>query len=241
MGTLVNALTVILGSILGLFISKGISKSLNDIINQAVGLSTVFIGIGGTMSEIIKLDNGKLATQDTLLIILSLVVGGVIGQLIDIDKKLNELGAFIEKVTNKFTGSKNGEKSKVAEGFVSATLVFCIGAMAIVGAIKDSVMGDPSVLYAKSIIDGITSVIFTASMGIGVIFSSVSILLYQGIITLIAKAIEPYLSYVIIGRMSAVGSILIFCIGLNFLSDKKINVANLLPAIFIPALLSFFM
>jgi len=162
-----------------------------------------------------------------MLMIFSLVIGGILGELINIEGLLNRAGNFIEKKLVRSEGS-------FAKGFVTASLVFCVGAMAIVGSLEDGLTGNPEILFAKSILDGVISVVFTATMGVGVMFSAVSVLLYQGLITLLARLISPLLTTVIVSQMSLVGSVLILAIGMNLLGFIKIRVGNLLPAIFVP-------
>lgn len=230
LGTLVNAAAIIVGGIAGSFIKNGLSQRFKNIIMQGIGLSVLFIGISGALQGIYKVvDGGKLDRLYIMTMIFSLVFGGILGEWIDIEDKLEKLGLWIQ---NKFM--KNG--GNVAEGFVSASLLFCVGAMAIVGAIEDGLTGNTTTLFAKSILDGITSIVLAATMGIGVILSGLSVLLYQGGITLLAGFIRPWLTDVIITQVSLVGSVLIMAIGANLLEFKKIKVGNLLPAVLMPFL-----
>ncbi len=217
-GTLVNVAAIIVGSALGLILKGGIPKKVGDTVIQALGLSTLLIGITGA----IKVNN-------VLLVIISMVIGTAIGEAIDIDKFINGLG---QKVENRFKG-KHG---KVSEGFVTASLLFCIGAMAIVGALNSGLKGDYHILYAKSMLDFVFSVIASSSLGIGVMLSSVSVLLYQGTITLLAFAIKGFLIESVIADMTAVGSLMIIGISLNLMGISKLKVANYLPAMFIPVI-----
>ena len=217
-GTLVNVAAIIVGSTLGLILKGGIPKKVGDTVIQALGLSTLLIGITGA----IKVNN-------VLLVIISMVIGTAIGEAIDIDKFINGLG---QKVENRFKG-KHG---KVSEGFVTASLLFCIGAMAIVGALNSGLKGDYHILYAKSMLDFVFSVIASSSLGIGVMLSSVSVLLYQGTITLLAFAIKGFLIESVIADMTAVGSLMIIGISLNLMGIGKLKVANYLPAMFIPVI-----
>ena len=229
-GTIVNAAVIIIGAAMGMAVKGGLSKRFQDTIMHGVGLAVMFIGIGGAMAGLLSSgEDGGFSTQNTMLMVLSLVLGAVVGELLNIDKKLNNLGEWAKtKIPEKFAGKT------FVEGFVSASMLFCVGAMAVVGSLEDGLHGDYSILFAKSVLDGISSVIFAASLGIGVMVSAVPVLIYQGAITLLAQFIAPYLSDALISQMSCVGSILIFAIGINMLLDKKIQVANLLPAIFFP-------
>lgn len=218
LGTIVNTLAIIGGSIAGLLLKGGIPKRFNDVIMKALGLSVLYIGI-----------SGSLKSKDTLLLILSLIIGSIIGELVDIDKWLNKLGEMIESKFKKF-----GRGGNVAEGFVSASLLFCIGSMAIVGAIQSGLEGNHTMLFVKSMLDGITSIIYASSMGIGVIFSSAAVFFYQGAITLASGFLGKVLQEAQIANITGIGSILIMVLGLNMLEITKIKVANFLPAIFVP-------
>ncbi len=217
-GTLVNTLTIIVGSLLGLLIKGGIPKRFDDIIMKALGLSVLFVGI-----------EGSLKTTETLLLIISLVAGAIIGEALDIDKWLNELGKRIESQFK-----KKGRGGNIAEGFVSASLLFCVGSMAIVGAIQSGLEGNHTMLYIKSMLDGITSIIYTSTMGIGVIFSAGAVFLYQGAIALGASFLGTVLDTTQIANIGGIGSVLIIGLGLNLLGITKIKVGNLLPAVFVP-------
>jgi len=201
---------------------------------QAISLSVIFIGISGVLQGIFKvLNSGRIDRQYIMLMIFSLVIGGFVGEILKIEDFLDRLGEKIKKAVSKVIKSEN---STFTEGFVTASLVFCVGAMAIVGSLEDGLNRNFSILFAKSILDGVTSIIFSATLGIGVMFSSVAVLIYQGSITLLAGLIKPFLTDTVVLQMSMVGSVLIFAIGLNMLGVSKIKVGNLLPAIFVPAL-----
>ena len=230
LGTLVNTGAVIAGGIAGTMLRKGIPEKYKKTVMQGIGLSVLFIGISGTIKEMLTIVNGnKLDRQFVMLMIFSLVIGGLLGELLKIEERLENIGNWFQAKIP----SKNGSFST---GFVTASLVYCVGAMAIVGALEDGLSGNAATLFAKSILDGITAVIFAATLGIGVAFSAIPVLVYQGGITLLAGFIKPWLNDMVISQMSLVGGILIFAIGINLLEIKKINVGNLLPSIFIPVL-----
>jgi len=232
LGTIVNAVLVVVGSILGLTLKSGIPERFKTTIMQAISLSVIFIGISGVLQGMFKvLSNGKIDRQFIMLMIFSLVIGGVFGEILKIEDFLESFGERIKMSISRFIKSEN---STFTEGFVTASLVFCVGAMAIVGSLEDGLEHNYSILFAKSILDGITSIIFSATLGIGVMFSSITILLYQGSITLLAGFVKPFLTDTVVQQMSMVGSVLIFAIGLNMLGVSKIKVGNLLPAIFGP-------
>ena len=220
--TLVNCGVIIVGCIIGLFIKGGIPERFNKIIMNGLALCAMFIGF-----------SGALEGNNTIITIVSMAVGALIGELINIDKWLNKLGETIQKKLDK----GNGKESRIAEGFVNASLLFCVGAMSIVGALQAGLAGNYDTIYAKTVLDGVSSIIFSASMGIGVIFSSVTVLLYQGGITLCASFLSGILSQVVIAEMTAVGSLMIVGLGLNLLEVTDIKIANLLPGILVPVVL----
>jgi uncharacterized membrane protein YqgA involved in biofilm formation len=229
-GPLVNAAAVAACSLVGCFLIRGIPERFEEIIKKAIGLSIIYVGIKGAM------DSGRM-----LLLIMSMVAGSVLGELVNIDRLMNRLGLWAEKklgmaapeAAGGVSGEKNNRKS-FSRGFVSASILFCTGSMAIVGSMQSGLQGSHETLFAKSILDGSISLVFGASMGVGVVFSALPVLLYQGGIALASMAIRDYLTQEIITEMSAVGSLLVAAIGFNFLGVKEIRVANLIPAIFIP-------
>lgn len=239
-GTIVNALAVLAGSATGLllaFLAKRFSRllptnsadlgdRLQTIIMQGLALCTMYIGI-----------SGSLKGQNTLIAIISIALGALIGELFDLDKRIHRLGDWFQRKLAKVAG----ENSSVSDGFVTASLLFCVGAMSIVGSLDSGLSGNHTTLYAKSLLDGISSIVFSASMGIGVALSVIVILLYQGGIAMLASVLAPLLSDAVIAEMSCVGSLLIIAISLNMLKITNIKVMNLIPAIFLPILLCTFM
>ena len=224
-GTLVNAAAIITGSVIGILLGKFIPEHVNTAVEKGVALCVLYIGV-----------DGMLAGENTLVAILSIVIGALIGELLRLDDRVRALGDWVER---RFNGK--GGKGSLSEGFVSASLLFCVGAMAIMGSLDSGLIGDHSTLYAKSILDGITSVIYASTMGIGVAFSAVPTLLYQGAIALGASFLEPYLTSIVILEMKCVGSILILGLSLNMLGLTKIKVMNYVPAVFLPILLCRFL
>lgn len=218
-GTIVNAILIIIGGVIGSLTKRGIPERFSELIMNAIALVTMVIGI-----------TFATASENILIVIVSLVLGGILGEWIDIDAKLNLMG-------DKVKGKIKGEKGNVGEGIVTATLLFCVGSMAIMGSLDSGLRGDHTVLYTKSVMDGISSVLFASSMGIGVVLAAIPVLIYQGAITLLASVVEPFLSTALITEMSAVGGVMLIGLGLSILNIKKIKVANLLPAIFIPIIL----
>ncbi|WP_373844974.1 DUF554 domain-containing protein [Clostridium sp.] len=215
-GTIVNFIVIIGGSLVGLLLKGGVSEKISNTIIQGVSLCIIYIGILGVIKS-----------SNVVLIITSMVIGGLIGEIIDIEDRIEKLG---NKIQDKF---KNRDV-KISEGFVTASLLFCVGSMAIVGSFESGLEGNNKILFAKSMLDGITSIIFSSSLGIGVMISSISVLIYQGIITIAAFGLKTILIQSVITDMTAVGSLLIIGLGFNLLGIVKIKVANLLPAMFIP-------
>ncbi|WML33871.1 DUF554 domain-containing protein [Clostridium sp. OS1-26] len=216
LGTIVNFSAIIVGSLIGLLVKGGVPEKISNTIMQGLALCVIYIGISGAIKG-----------SNVMLIIISSVIGGFIGELIDIDNLLKKLG---DKIENKF----KGKGIKISEGFVTASLLFCVGSMAIVGSLESGLQGNNKILFAKSMLDGVASIIFSSTLGVGVMLSSVSVLLYQGIITIAASGLKTILIQSVITDMTAIGSLLIMGIGFNTLGISKIKVANLLPAVFIP-------
>lgn len=216
LGTIVNSLAIIGGALVGILFGKALPEKIKKTVIQGIGLAVILIGL-----------RMALTTNNPLVVIGSLVLGGIIGEWIDIEDKLQQLGKWLE---SKFAKGENGNFTK---GFVSSSLMFCVGAMAIMGALESGLKGVHDTLYAKSMLDGITSIVLASSMGIGVLVSAVPVFLYQGGITISAALLQGFLSDPVIAEMSATGGLLIVGIGLNILEIKEIKVGNLLPAIFV--------
>ena len=225
-GTLVNVAAVILGSSIGLLLKKGIPQRFSDSIMKAVALCVIYIGI-----------DGCLKGENPLIAIISMAVGALIGESLKLDDRLNSLG---QKLENKMSKGKSADNT-IAKGFVSASLLFCVGAMTIVGSLESGLNGNHEILFSKSLLDFISSIIFAASMGVGVMFSAAFVLVYQGLITVLAQFVGPYLSSGVIAEMTCTGSILIIALGLNMLGITKLKVMNYIPAVFLPILLCIFM
>ncbi len=221
-GAVINFLLVILGSAIGLIFKKGIPEKLRNALFTGMAFCVMLIGIDGMLSE----DN------NILVIIISVALGAIIGELIDIDKWVNLLA---QKIENKF--NRKGGNTKIAEGFVAATLLFCVGAMTVVGSIDSGISGNNATLYSKSLIDCISAIPLTASFGFGVMLSSLAVLVIEGGMTLLAVIIAPILTQEIILHMSTIGSMLIVALSLNMLGVTKIKVMNYIPAIFLPILI----
>ena len=231
LGVIVNGLVIVGASFAALILKKFIIKfdknnkveKISDTIMSGLALCIIYMGI-----------SGALECQHVLICIISMVVGGLIGELIDIDKGLNSLGDKIEEKLNKGKTDVSKEKVSISQGFVSASLLFCVGAMAVVGALNSGLFGNNDTLFAKSALDGVSSFLFSLTMGIGVLLSAVAVFLYEGIIACGAFLLKGVLSTAVITEMNAVGSLLILALGINMILKANIKVANLLPAMFVP-------
>ena len=228
LGTIVNTVAVVLGGGLGLLLKNGIAKKFETILMQALGLATVFIGAGGVLKYMLVVEDGNIATRGTMLLIFSLVIGCILGQLLDIESQMEKLGVRLKAAVR----IKND--NRFVEGFVNTSLIICVGAMAIVGAMEDGLSGDSSTLIAKAVLDFALVVILASTYGVGAMFSAIPIFVYQGAITVIAAMFGAVISDVLIGELSFVGSALIFCVGVNLVREKTFRVANMLPALLIP-------
>jgi len=228
LGTIVNTLAVVIGSGIGLVIKGGLKERYQQIIMQALGLATMFIGASGAMSGMLKVVDGGIETQGSMLLIGSLVFGALVGEFFNIELRLEQLGTWLKSKVH----LKND--TTFVEGFVTSALVICVGAMAIVGSLQDGLQGDPSTLFAKAILDFIIVMVFASTLGIGVTFSALPLFVYQGSITLFSSFLRPFLTETVILNLSFVGSVLIFAVGINLCFGNKIKVANLLPAMIIP-------
>ena len=217
---------VLIGGSVGLLLKKGLPEKLSDSIMKGLGLCTLYLGI-----------SGSLKGQNSLILIISMVVGIVIGEILDLDDKVNRLGKFVEKKFQK----EGNTKVSIAEGLVSASLLFCVGAMAIVGSLQAGLAGDYEMLYNKSMLDGVAAIIFASSFGVGVLLSAFFVFAYQGTITLLAQWIAPFLTDVVIAEMTCVGSVIIIGIALNMIGLTKFKLMNYVPAVFIPIILCKFM
>ena len=228
LGTIVNSAAVVAGCLTGLIFKQLISEKLNTSLMQALALCTMTTGITGIVQGGMEIAESGLGGRYALMMILSMVVGTVIGETIDIDRRLDSLGNILQE---KFSSGGGGDFSR---GFVTATLTVCVGAMAIVGSLNDGLRHDPTLLYTKSILDFVICIVFASTLGIGAIFSAAALFLYQGGITLFAGVLEPLLSDAVVAQMGFIGSVLILGIGFNFIYQPRLRLANMLPAVFIP-------
>lgn len=221
-GTIVNSAAIIAGALIGLMLRRGLPEKYKEIVMQGIGLAVAMIGL-----------KMALKTSNEIIIIISLVIGGILGEIIGIEKYLEKFGKKVQSLVS------NGEGDFV-KGFVTSSLVYCVGAMSIMGAIESGLTGQHSVLYAKATLDGVSSIIFASTMGWGVLFSSIAVLIYQGAITLLAESIKAFITDAIMMEMTATGGLLIIGIASNMMGIKQFKIGNLLPAVFIAAFITAF-
>lgn len=235
-GTIVNAASVIIGGGAGLLVKKAIKKDLQDSLIKTLGIAVIFLGAAGALSGMLISDgNGGFETQGTMLMILSLTLGIIVGELLKIEDRMETLGEKLKKVFH-----ADGDNMFV-QGFVTNALVICVGAMAVVGSLQDGISHDPSTLFAKAVLDGMISMVFAASLGVGVLFAAIPLFVYQGAITLISGWAAPFFTEEVIGNLSYVGYILIAVVGVNLLFGKTVKVGNMLPALIFAVILGNWM
>jgi uncharacterized membrane protein YqgA involved in biofilm formation len=216
LGTVVNTFSIIIGSLIGLVFKGSIPEKYSKTIMHGIGLAVILIGL-----------KTALNSDSILIVIISLATGSFLGELFRVEDRLDQLGNWIGRRLSK-------DSEGISKGFVSASLIYCVGAMAIIGSMESGLTGNHQTLFAKSILDGIGSVLFASTLGIGVLFSAVSVFIYQGLLTVTASSIKPFLLPEVVSQMSAVGGLLILAIGIGLLEIKKLKIGNMLPAVFIP-------
>ena len=225
-GTIVNVIAIVAGSLVGMLFKRGIPERINTAVIKVVGIAIIVVGLNGVLTSMLTVGaGGKLEADGTVILLISLVIGCIIGELLKIEDRINKASLAIERKL---------KADNFAKGFVTASLIYVIGAMSIVGAINDGLMGDSTLLFTKAMLDGITSIILASTFGVGVLFAAVPVFIYQGAISMLARFIAPYATDEPIRLISMVGYALVMTIGFNFLVDTKIRVANLLPALAVP-------
>ena len=233
LGTLINSASIVAGGAVGHFTAKLFGPEQQDSLNKACGVSVLFIAVAGAMQGMLKIDGGALTSGRSMLVVLCLALGTIIGELIGIEKGFELFGEWLKKK------SGNGGDASFVNAFVTASLTVSIGAMAIVGAIQDGLLGDYSTLAVKSVLDFIIVAVMTSSMGKGAVFSAIPVFLFEGSITVLAKLVSPIMTAAAIDYLSLIGSVLIFCIGVNLVWGKKLKVANMLPAVLLAILAAY--
>ncbi len=227
LGTIINGSAIVVGGVIGLLIGNKMSERFQNILINTLGLSIMFMSIADVIKQMFVITDNTITTQGTYILIFSLCVGALIGEAANIEDKMEHFGEWLKKKTR-----RSGDHQFV-DAFVTASLTVCVGAMAVLGSIKDGVSGDYSVLLTKAILDLVIIVLMTSSMGIGAAFSAIPVVIFQGTITILARFLAPYLTDAAISNLSLVGGILVFCVGYNITFGKKFKVANMLPAIFL--------
>ena len=233
MGTLINVIGILIGGFFGILFGKAMKVRLQDTLMAATGVCILFIGIGGTMENILTITDDGFSSGGTMMIIGSFAIGSLLGELLDIEMRLEHFGHWLKHKT------KSDHDTRFVDAFVNTSLTICIGAMAVVGAIQDGILGDSSILAAKAVLDLIIVMVMTASMGKGCIFAAIPVAVFQGCITLLARFLEPLMTEQALANLSFTGSILIFCVGINLIWEKKFKVANMLPALLIAVIWAF--
>ena len=233
LGTIINTAAIIVGGVCGKFFGRWLKERHQQTLMMTSGVSVMFIAIAGVMEKMLSIENGALSSGQTLLVVLSLTIGALIGEAINIENLFERFGEWLKRKTG-----STGDRGFV-NAFVTASLTVSIGAMAIVGSIQDGIFADPSILITKAILDFIIVMVMTCSMGKGCAFSAIPVLVLEGSITLLAQLIRPVMTEAALNNLSLVGSILIFCVGMNLVFGKKIRVANLLPALLLTVAAAF--
>ena len=233
LGTIINTAAIIVGGLIGHFTGKLFKQEQQTAVNKACGISVMFIAIAGAMQGMLSIDGGSIVSGKSMLVVLCLAIGTITGELIGIEKGFERFGEWLKKKTG-----NSGDKQFV-NAFVTASLTVCIGAMAIVGAIQDGILGDYSTLAVKSVLDLIIIAVMTSSLGKGCAFSAIPVLVFEGSITLLARIVSPVMTDMAIDYLSLIGSVLIFCVGVNLVRGKTIRVANMLPAVILAVIAAY--
>lgn len=235
LGTIVNTAAVIVGGAAGMLVKKGLKKDLQDSLIKTLGIAVIFLGAAGAMTGLLEFKDGAFQTRGTMLMILSLTLGIIAGELLKIEDRMEALGEKIKKLVH-------AESDNLfVQGFVTNALVVCVGAMAVVGALQDGINRDPSTLFAKAVLDAIISMVFAASLGSGVIFAAVPLFVYQGAITLLSGAAAPFFTDEVVSNLSYIGYVLISVVGVNLLFGKTVKVGNLLPALIFAVIFGYWL
>lgn len=233
LGTIINTLAIIGGGILGLLFGRFISQGMQDGLCKACGVATLFLGMAGALEGMFTLTEGALHAEGTMLLIGCLCLGTAVGEALNIEDAFERFGAWLKVKTG------NAGDARFIDGFVTASLTVCIGAMAIVGALQDGLLGDYSTLAAKGVLDFVIVMVMTVSMGKGCVFSAIPVAVLQGSVTALAGLLRPVMTQTALANISTVGSVLIFCVGVNLVFGKKLRVANMLPAVVFAVIAAF--
>ena len=233
MGTIINSAAIVLGGLAGHFAGKLFHQEQQDALTKACGISVLFIAIAGVMQGMLTIDGHALVSGKSMLVVLCLAIGTMVGELLGIENGFERFGEWLKKKTG------NSGDPQFVNAFVTASLTVCIGAMAIVGAIQDGILGDYSTLAVKAVLDLIIVAVMTSSLGKGSAFSAIPVFLFEGAVTLLARLVSPVMTELAIAYLSLIGSVLIFCVGINLVWGKKIRVANMLPAVLLAVISAY--
>lgn len=233
MGTIINTAAILVGGLLGAMFGRFLSDSAQDTLTKVCGVSTLFIAVSGALEKMLAVENGKIVSSGSMLIVICLAIGAVIGELLKIEDAFERFGQWLKIKTG------NAKDKGFVNAFVTASLTVCIGAMAIVGSLEDGLTGDYSILATKAVLDLIIIVVMSCSLGRGAVFSAIPVAILQGSITALAGLLRPVMTAAALANLSLVGNVLIFCVGINLVWDKRVKVANLLPAIVVAVIAAF--
>ena len=236
LGTIINVAAIAAGGIVGLIGGKWLSERCQETLIRSMGICVMVVGLAGALEQMLTVEGGKLTSGGTMMLVISMALGGLFGEILDLDKRMEGFGRWLREK------SGNGKDHQFLDAFITATMTVCIGAMAIVGAVEDGIHGNYTILAAKALMDFVIILVMASSMGKGCIFSAIPVGLFQGSVTILARLVEPLLTVTALSNLSLVGSVLIFCVGVNLIWKNTIRVANLLPALIVAvayALLGF--
>ena len=234
LGTIINVAGIIAGGIIGRFGGKLLSERVQDTVGKACGVCVLMLGVGGAMEGMLSVTDGKVSSGGSMLMVVSLALGALVGELCNIEGLFERFGQWLKVKTG------NAKDPKFVDGFVTASLTVCIGAMAVVGAIEDGISGDYSVLATKAVLDFIIVMVMACSLGWGCVFSALPVGVVEGLLTLLARLIRPIMTDAALGNLSFIGSVLIFCVDINLVFGQKVRVANLLPALVFAVIPAYF-
>ena len=233
LGTIINTAAILLGGVLGALFGRFLSESAQDTLTKVCGVSTLFIAVSGALEKMFSVENGVIVSSGSMLIVICLAIGAVIGEALKIEDAFERFGEWLK------VKSGNAKDKGFVNAFVTASLTVCIGAMAIVGSLEDGLTGDYSILATKAVLDLIIIMVMSCSLGKGAVFSAIPVAVLQGSITALAGLLRPVMTAAALNNLSLVGNVLIFCVGINLVWDKRVKVANLLPAIVVAVIAAF--
>lgn len=234
LGTIINVAAIVIGGLLGLLGGKWLKERWQETIIRGMAICVIFIGIAGVMQNMLTISDGKIGTQGTLMFIVCMALGGLLGEILNIDGAMVRFGDWLKRKTG------NSKDNQFLDAFITATMTVCIGAMAIVGSVEDGIHGNYTILAAKALLDFVIILVMTSSLGKGCIFSAIPVAIFQGSFTILARLIQPLLTEAALCNLSLVGSALIFCVGVNLIWKNTIRVANLLPSIVFAVIFALF-